>query len=131
MGQSNPWTTLRQPPEMCGLRTRPRTDVDPPRFLPPTVELPSAWGGGISSRRPRGDNLLSVLAIEFRQRLSTSVHTTVQSPFTQRITMQTHRNCLQLSTLLTRLQHQGLVDILRLRFLFRLISSIANYYLCM
>ena len=36
---------------MCGLRTRPRTDVDPLR-----VELPSA--GGISSRRPRGDNLL-------------------------------------------------------------------------
>ena len=35
---------------MCGLRTRPRTDVDPPR-----VELPS-WGG-ISSRRPRGDTL--------------------------------------------------------------------------
>ena len=23
----------RRPPEMCGLRTRPRTDVDPPRFL--------------------------------------------------------------------------------------------------
>jgi len=22
-----------RPPEMCGLRTRPRTDVDPPRFL--------------------------------------------------------------------------------------------------
>ena len=35
-----------RPPEMCGLRTRPRTDVHPPR-----VELPSA--GGISSRRPR------------------------------------------------------------------------------
>jgi len=33
-----------------GLRTRPRTDVDPPR-----VELPSA-AGGISSHRPRGDN---------------------------------------------------------------------------
>jgi len=26
-----------RPPQMCGLRTRPRTDVDPPR-----VELPSA-----------------------------------------------------------------------------------------
>ena len=25
-----------RPPEMCGLRTRPRTDVDPPRFLPPS-----------------------------------------------------------------------------------------------
>jgi len=40
----------RRTPEICGLRTRPRTDVDPTR-----VELPSA--GGISSRRPRGDNL--------------------------------------------------------------------------
>jgi len=39
-----------RPPEMCGLRTRPRTDVDPPR-----VELPSGdnslvrvriWGYG-------------------------------------------------------------------------------------
>ena len=29
---------------MCGLRTRPRTDVDPPR-----VELPSAVGGHIVS----------------------------------------------------------------------------------
>jgi len=38
------------PSEMCGLRTSPRTDVDPPR-----VELPSA--ASISSRRPRGDNL--------------------------------------------------------------------------
>jgi len=39
---------------VCGLRTRPRTDVDPPR-----VELPSAAGGrGKSSRGPRGDNLL-------------------------------------------------------------------------
>ena len=26
----------RRPPAMCGLRTRPRTDVDPPRFLPPS-----------------------------------------------------------------------------------------------
>ena len=31
----------RRPPEMCGLRTRPRTDVDPSRFFA-TVELPSA-----------------------------------------------------------------------------------------
>jgi len=31
---------------MCGLRTRPRTDVDPPRFL---IELPSAAGGHIVS----------------------------------------------------------------------------------
>ena len=36
---------------MCGLQTRSRTDVDPPR-----VELPRA--GSISSRRHRGDNLL-------------------------------------------------------------------------
>ena len=27
-----------RPPEVCGLQTRPRTDVDPPR-----VELPSSW----------------------------------------------------------------------------------------
>ena len=26
----------RWSPEMCGLRTRPRMDVDPPRFLPPS-----------------------------------------------------------------------------------------------
>jgi len=26
----------RRPPEICGLRTRPRTDVDPSRFLPPS-----------------------------------------------------------------------------------------------
>jgi len=59
----------RRPPEMRGLRTRPRTDVDPPRFLDPwlatkryaTVELPSA--GGISSRRPQGDNLLLLLML--------------------------------------------------------------------
>ena len=35
------------------MRTRPRTDVDPPRFLD---QLPSA-GEGISSRRTRGDKL--------------------------------------------------------------------------
>jgi len=33
----------RWPPETCGLRTRPRTDVDPPRFLPPS-----------NCHRPRG-----------------------------------------------------------------------------
>jgi len=32
---------------MCGLRTRPRTDVDPPR-----VELPSSGGGHIVSPPP-------------------------------------------------------------------------------
>ena len=41
----------RRPPEMCGLRTRPRTDVDPPRFLPPSN------CEGISSCRARGDTL--------------------------------------------------------------------------
>jgi len=41
----------RRPPEMCGLRTRPRTDVDPPRFLPPSN------CEGISSRRAPGDTL--------------------------------------------------------------------------
>ena len=43
----------RLPPEMRGLRTRPRTDVDPPRFLDRT-----AIGGGISSRRRRGRYLV-------------------------------------------------------------------------
>ena len=47
----------RRPPEMCGLRTRPRTDVDPPR-----VELPSA--GGISSLRPRGRYLVIIRLVE-------------------------------------------------------------------
>jgi len=42
--------TNRRPPEMCGLRTRPRTDVDPPRFLPPSNN--HRRGRGISSRRP-------------------------------------------------------------------------------
>ena len=37
---------------MCGLRTRPRTDVDPPR-----VELPSA--GAYRLAAPRGDDLLA------------------------------------------------------------------------
>ena len=30
----------RRPPEMCGLRTRPRTDVNPPRFLDRTAMRP-------------------------------------------------------------------------------------------
>jgi len=42
---------------MCGLRTRPRADVDPPRFLNRT-----AIGGGISTRRPRGDTLFEALS---------------------------------------------------------------------
>ena len=43
----------RWPPEMCGLRTRPRTDVDPPRFLP-SSNCHRRGEGGISSRRPLG-----------------------------------------------------------------------------
>ena len=37
----------RRPPEMCGLRTCPQMDVDPPQFLDGT-----AIGRGISSRPP-------------------------------------------------------------------------------
>jgi len=44
--------------EMCGLRTRPRTDVDPPRRLPPSN---CHRRGGISSRRFQGDTLLVVM----------------------------------------------------------------------
>jgi len=43
----------RRPPDMCQMRTRPRTDVDPPRFLDRTA----IGGRGISSRRPRADTL--------------------------------------------------------------------------
>ena len=39
---------------MCGLRTRPRTDIDPP-----PVSRTAIGGGSISSRRPRGDSLLT------------------------------------------------------------------------
>ena len=46
----------RRPPEMCRLRTRPRTDVDPPRFLPPSN---CHRREGISSHRPRGDTLFT------------------------------------------------------------------------
>ena len=44
-------------PEMCGLRTRPRTDVDPPpQFLPP----PNChWRGRIVSPPPPGYTLVS------------------------------------------------------------------------
>jgi len=60
----------RRPPEMCGLRTRPRTDVDPPRFLDPWTggrrwpdggeticRCRTTIGGGMSSRRPRRDTV--------------------------------------------------------------------------
>ena len=42
---------------MCGLRTRPRMDVNPLRFFRSNCH--DAIGGGISSRRPRGDTLLT------------------------------------------------------------------------
>jgi len=43
----------RRPPEMCGLRTRPRTDVDPPRFLDPWTDADGLIGGEtICHRRP-------------------------------------------------------------------------------
>jgi len=56
----------RRPPEKCGLRTRPRTDVDLPRFLDLWTDADGMIGGetichrrtpsaegGILSRRPR------------------------------------------------------------------------------
>jgi len=46
----------RRPPEMCVLRTRPRTDVDPPRYLPPSN---CHWRGHIVSPPP-GDTLISL-----------------------------------------------------------------------
>jgi len=49
----------RRPQEMCGLRTHPRTDVDPPRFLPPSNC--HRRGVGISSRGSRGDTLSTVM----------------------------------------------------------------------
>ena len=45
----------RRPPEMCGLRTRPRTDVDPPRFLPPSNC--HRRGAYLLAAHPRGDTL--------------------------------------------------------------------------
>ena len=62
----------RRPPETCGLRIRPRTDVDPPRFLDPWTDADgliggerichrrTAIGGGISSGCARGDTLLNI-----------------------------------------------------------------------
>ena len=40
----------RRPPEICGLRTRPRTDVDPPRFS----DLTAIGGGGHIVSPPPG-----------------------------------------------------------------------------
>jgi len=48
---------------MCGLLTRPQTDVYSPRFLPPSNCHRRA--GGISSRRPRGDTMSLLLRPEF------------------------------------------------------------------
>jgi len=42
----------RRPPEMCGLRTRPRTDVDPPRFL--CHRRTAIGGGGYIISPPQG-----------------------------------------------------------------------------
>jgi len=52
-----------RPLEMCGLLTRPQTDVYSPRFLPPSNCHRRA--GGISSRRPRGDTMSLLLCPEF------------------------------------------------------------------
>ena len=45
----------RRPSKMCGLRNRPRTDVNPPRFWPPSNC--HGWGHIVSP--PRGDTFLS------------------------------------------------------------------------
>jgi len=49
----------RRPPEMCRMRTRLRTDVDPPRFLPPSD---CCRRGHIVSPLP-GDTLLVFLCL--------------------------------------------------------------------
>ena len=49
--------TLLQTDNHASTHTQPRMDVDPPR-----VELPSA-GGGISSCRPWGHNLLTMTSV--------------------------------------------------------------------
>ena len=64
----------RRPPEMCGLRTRPQTDADPPRPLNRWTDADGMIGGetichsrtaigrgGILSCRPRGETLLVYL----------------------------------------------------------------------
>jgi len=55
----------RRQPEMCGLRTRLRTDVDPPRFLPPSN---CHRREGISSRRPRDDTSFEYVSLKFSKR---------------------------------------------------------------
>ena len=56
----------RRPPEMCGMRACPRTDVDRPRFLDRTA---IGGGSGISSRRSRGDTLLRLRSSVGKQSL--------------------------------------------------------------
>ena len=51
-----------RPPETCRLRTRPRTDVDPPR-----VELPPARGGHIVSP-PLGRQLVQISSVQVVRR---------------------------------------------------------------
>ena len=64
--------SYHQPPEMCGLRTQPRTDVDPPRFLPPSNC--HRRGRGISSRCPWGDTLLDKLNFYHMMHTYSAVH---------------------------------------------------------
>ena len=60
----------RRPPGMCGLWTRPRTDVDPPWFLDPWCrdwrrnDIPPYCHrrGTLSSCQPRDDTLFDVLS---------------------------------------------------------------------
>jgi len=79
----------RRPPEMCGLRIGPQTDVDPPRFLDPWTDTDgliggetichrrTAIGGGISSRRSRARHL-------FRARTNEQTHATENSTSARR-----------------------------------------------
>jgi len=64
--------SYHQPPEMFGLRTQPRTDVDPPRFLPPSNC--HRRGRGISSRCPWGDTLLDKLNFYHMMHTYSAVH---------------------------------------------------------
>ena len=49
----------RRPPEMCGLRTRPQTDVDPQRFLPLRTAI---GGGGVIVSSPAGRYLADLVS---------------------------------------------------------------------
>jgi len=61
---------------MCGLRTGPRTDVDPQRFLDRTA----IGGGGISSRRPRGDTSFDFDSVDlFSDRSGININNLVEA----------------------------------------------------